>query len=109
MSEDGVTLVAASWLIMGSLLFPVFKNIFDGDADLAHSFHYPSRCRVATGVMIYYPGIENAPRETTMNSKRHGAMPQFLPPLRSVPVPSTLTQVPFLFEVRIFALALNLP
>ena len=62
-------------LVMGSLLFPLFKLIFDGDAEKAWRTVcvVPAIVAFSIGVMIYYVS-EDAPKGNYGELKKHGQM-----------------------------------
>jgi NNP family nitrate/nitrite transporter-like MFS transporter len=64
-------------LIMGSLMFPLFKNMFDGDAEKAWRTVsvVPAVVAFATGIMIYFIS-DDAPKGNYNELKKHGAMPE---------------------------------
>lgn len=62
---------------MGSLLFPLFKNIFDGDSEKAWRTVsiVPAIVAFATGVAIYFIA-DDAPKGNYNDLKKHGNMPE---------------------------------
>lgn len=62
-------------LVMGSLLFPLFKNIFDGDADKAWRWVsvVPAVITFGVGVCIYLFS-DDAPKGNYNELKKHGQM-----------------------------------
>jgi MFS transporter, NNP family, nitrate/nitrite transporter len=68
----GVTL-----LVMGSILFPAFKSIYDGDAEKAWRTVcvVPAVVTFATGLIGYYIS-DDAPKGNFHEMKAHGTMPE---------------------------------
>jgi NNP family nitrate/nitrite transporter-like MFS transporter len=64
-------------LVMGSLMFPLFKIFFDGDAEKAWRTVsvVPAVVAFATGIAIYYIS-DDAPKGNYHELKKHGAMPE---------------------------------
>jgi NNP family nitrate/nitrite transporter-like MFS transporter len=64
-------------LVMGSLLFPLFKIFFDDDAEKAWRTVsvVPAVVAFGSGVMIYYIS-DDAPKGNYSDLKKHGAMPE---------------------------------
>ena len=62
-------------IVIGSLLFPMFKSIFDGDAEKAWRTVsvVPAAVGFATGVVIYFIS-DDSPRGNYHELKRHGVM-----------------------------------
>jgi hypothetical protein len=75
-------------LVMGSLLFPLLDLLMATLRGLAYGF-----CRPAVRVCLVLPFTTSVMtlRGNYSDLKKHGAMPESLLPLRSVPVPLTLT------------------
>lgn len=79
--------VAAGWgnlgggvtnLVMGSVLFPLFKNqVYDGDADASWRIIcvIPAVISFCVGVMIYFIS-DDCPKGNYHELKKHGAMPE---------------------------------
>ncbi|KAI2508901.1 hypothetical protein MHU86_5511 [Fragilaria crotonensis] len=78
--------IAAGWgnlgagaisLIMGAGIFPLFKLIFNGNADLAWRWAsvVPAVVGFATGVIIYFIS-DDAPKGNYAEMKKHGIMPE---------------------------------
>jgi MFS transporter, NNP family, nitrate/nitrite transporter len=67
----------ATQLIVGSVLFPLFKKIFNGDAEKAWRTVcvVPAFIAFATGVAMYYIS-DDAPKGNYNELKKHGAMPE---------------------------------
>jgi MFS transporter, NNP family, nitrate/nitrite transporter len=64
-------------LVMGSVLFPLFKSFFDGDAEKAWRFVcvVPAIVAFSTGVAILYIS-DDAPKGNYKDLKMHGNMPE---------------------------------
>ena len=64
-------------LIIGSFLFPIFKAIFNGDAELAWRTvsTVPAVVAFVTGIVIYYIS-DDAPKGNYSEMKRHKIMPE---------------------------------
>jgi NNP family nitrate/nitrite transporter-like MFS transporter len=64
-------------LVMGSLMFPLFKIFFDGDAEKAWRTVsvVPAVIAFASGVIIYFIS-DDAPKGNYGDLKKHGAMPE---------------------------------
>jgi NNP family nitrate/nitrite transporter-like MFS transporter len=64
-------------LVMGSLMFPLFKIFFDDDAEKAWRTVsvVPAVAAVATGIIIYFIS-DDAPKGNYGELKKHGSMPE---------------------------------
>jgi MFS transporter, NNP family, nitrate/nitrite transporter len=64
-------------LVMGSLLFPLFKVFFNGDANLAwrYCFIVPAVIAVITGVVVYFIS-DDAPKGNYAEMKKNGTIPE---------------------------------
>ena len=62
---------------MGSLLFPLFKVFFNGDANLAwrYCFIVPAVIAVITGVVVYFIS-DDAPKGNYAEMKKNGTIPE---------------------------------
>ena len=62
---------------MGSLLFPLFKVFFNGDANLAwrYVFIVPAVVAIITGVVVYFIS-DDAPKGSFVEMKKMGTMPE---------------------------------
>ena len=63
-------------LVMGTMLFPLFKVFFDGDSEKAWRTVciVPAVVAFASGIMVYYVS-DDAPKGNFDELKKHGAMP----------------------------------
>ena len=64
-------------LVMGSLLFPLFKVFFNGNANLAwrYVFIVPAVFAVITGVTVYHIS-DDAPKGSYVEMKKNGTIPE---------------------------------
>jgi MFS transporter, NNP family, nitrate/nitrite transporter len=64
-------------LVMGSALFPLFKNIYDGDAEKAWRTVcvIPAIVGFGIGVLMYFIS-DDAPKGNYKDLKKHGVMPE---------------------------------
>mmetsp|Transcript_32869 Transcript_32869/g.75687 ORF Transcript_32869/g.75687 Transcript_32869/m.75687 type:complete len:441 (+) Transcript_32869:246-1568(+) len=64
-------------LVMGSILFPLFRNFFGNDSEMAWRTVsvVPAVVAFATGIIVYYIS-DDAPKGNFKEMKRNGTMPQ---------------------------------
>lgn len=67
----------ATQLIMGSALFPLFRNLFDGDAEKAWRTVciVPAVVAIAFGILVFFIS-DDAPKGNYTELKHHGNMPE---------------------------------